>query len=591
MLPVIAPALKLRSGFGLIIVVFLLCAACAGCSARHAAVSASSCDVQPHAVRVLANLRYGSAGDLKTLDLFVPEHRAGEPLVVFVHGGGWIGGDKRSYEHVGYAYARCGIAFASINYPLAPRARADVQADVVLQATHWLLAHAPLYGFASDRIFLMGHSAGAELVTLAALRRAPSTDKSGLHISGVIALDGFAYQPVADFPASRNLANLPGYYAAAFGADKARWPSYDVTHNIRGHEPAFVIVHGLDDTYVPAQDSQRLAHALTSAGITVTYLEPSGLDHNTVIGAMIHGPADPTAQTIQAFIFGNGSQPAIAAGQSRELGAAWAAGIPSPLASPSPRLPRPDHVVMVIEENHAFSSIIGNSQAPYMNKLANNGLLLTQSYAVTHPSQPNYVALFAGQINSNGDGCPERKVPANAPNLGSELIAAGFSFAGYSETMPRAGFTGCWAGFAKWSYARKHNPWVNFSNIPPASNQPFKALPKYENLPTLAIIVPNQAHDMHSGSIEDADEWLQKNLGALIDWSATHNTLFILTWDEDDREESNHIPTIFVGPMVKTGRYDAHVDHYGVLRTLEDMYGLTPTANARNAPGMTGWWR
>lgn len=255
-----------------------------------------------------------------------------------------------------------------------------------------------------------------------------------------------------------------------------------------------------------------------------------------------------------------------------------------------PRLPRPDHVIIIIEENHSRSGIIGNREAPYMNELAGRGALFTQSYAITHPSAPNYIALFSGQTDTNGDGCPAAGFDKAAPNLGAELIAARYTFAGYSETMPRAGYEGCSYGFGVSSYARKHNPWVNFSNVPPESNQPLDALPPYDRLPTVSFIVPNLAHDMHSASIGDADEWLRARVKPLIDWAMTHNSLVILTWDEDDRGENNRIPTIFFGPMVKRGSYDNRIDHYSVLRTVEDMYGLPHAGHSSEARQITECW-
>lgn len=562
----------------------------ASCGSQQAA-NTSPCDAQPHNVTAVKDLRYGPDANFNGLDLYLPAQRAGEPLVVFVHGGGWVAGDKGSYGHMGYALARCGIAFANINYPLAPHTRANAQADAVINATQWLRARAPIYGYAADHVFMMGHSAGAELVTLAVLRAQKSTNNVPSGVSGVIALDGLAYSPAVDFAGSQRPPDLPRHYAAAFGPTRTQWQQFDVSRGIHGHEPPFVIVHGLDDTYAPVADSQRLADTLGRAGDAVTFLQPSGRDHNTVIVAIADDPGDPTARTIERFIFSNGARPASAHRRSKSFWNAFAGSIASAASKPSGKLPRPDRVVIIVEENHSFSSIIGNSKAPYLNQLAKRGALFTQSFAITHPSAPNYIALFSGQTNNNGDDCPERGVPTDAPNLGGELIAAGLTFTGYSETMPRAGFTGCFAGFAAWSYARKHNPWVNFNSVPTSDNQPFSALPQFKNLPTVAFIIPNQAHDMHSASIEDGDTWLQHNVGALIDWSATHNTLVIVTWDEDDGEESNHIATIFVGAMIKSGRYDKRIDHYSVLRTLEDMYGLPHVGNSKTAAAISDCWR
>src|SRR5574340_459573 len=115
---------------------------------------------------------------------------------------------------------------------------------------------------------------------------------------------------------------------------------------------------------------------------------------------------------------------------------------------------RPAHVVIVIEENKSFSTIIGNPDAPYLNQLVKQGLLFTDAHAIMHPSQPNYVALFAGSTHRlTDDSCPH---DLSGPNLASELLAKKLSFAEYSEDMPVAGFTGCSA--SNGLYRRKHNP-------------------------------------------------------------------------------------------------------------------------------------
>src|SRR5437660_12829449 len=92
----------------------------------------------------------------------------------------------------------------------------------------------------------------------------------------------------------------------------------------------------------------------------------------------------------------------------------------------------PDHVVLVIEENHGYSEIIGSSQAPYINSLASQGALMTNSFALTHPSEPNYLDLFSGSNQGvTDDSCPVG--PFSTPNLGRGLINAGRTFGGYSE--------------------------------------------------------------------------------------------------------------------------------------------------------------
>ena len=262
--------------------------------------------------------------------------------------------------------------------------------------------------------------------------------------------------------------------------------------------------------------------------------------------------------------------------------------------SAQPPLPKPDHVVIVIEENHAFGQIIDSPAAPYLNALARKGALLTHSYAVTHPSQPNYIALFAGTFDGvNGNVCP---MSLTGPNLSSTLARAGQSFIGYSEDLPAVGAIDCIAG----AYARKHNPWVNWQSasantVPAAQNRPLTDFPTdFSTLPTVSIIVPNQQNDMHDGSdpdrIQRGDQWLQARLERYVDWAQTHNSLLIITWDEDNGKSENHIATILVGPMVRAGRYPEQTNHYGLLRTVTDMYGAQPVGLSRQASPLTTMW-
>jgi phosphatidylinositol-3-phosphatase len=255
--------------------------------------------------------------------------------------------------------------------------------------------------------------------------------------------------------------------------------------------------------------------------------------------------------------------------------------------STSLTLPRPDHVVIVIEENKRFSQIIGNPDAPYINSLAKQGALFTRSYAITHPSEPNYLALFSGNTQGvTDDSCPHI---LKSDNLGSRLCNANLTFGSLSESMPSIGFTDCTYGL----YARKHNPCVNWQgiNIPASANMPFTAFPKdLSQLPTVSLVIPNMVNDMHNGTIHDGDVWLRNNLDSYIQWAKSHKSLFILTWDEDDDGGDNKIATVFVGSMVKPGVYDQHISHYSILKTILNMYGLAPLGLSKSAKAITGIW-
>jgi hypothetical protein len=177
-------------------------------------------------------------------------------------------------------------------------------------------------------------------------------------------------------------------------------------------------------------------------------------------------------------------------------------------------VPRPDHVVIVMFENTAQTSIIGNSQAPYFNQLATTGANFTNSFAIEHPSEPNYLDLFSGSNQGvTDDSCPHT---FSTPNEGAQLIAAGLTFTGYSEDLPSAGSTVCASGL----YARKHNPWVNFSNVPATANQPFSAFPTdLTQLPTVSWVVPNLCDDIHDCSIATGDAWLKAHLDSYVQWA------------------------------------------------------------------------
>jgi PKD repeat protein len=254
----------------------------------------------------------------------------------------------------------------------------------------------------------------------------------------------------------------------------------------------------------------------------------------------------------------------------------------------SSSIPHYDHVVIVIEENTSQSTVIGNSAAPYINSLAVAGANFTQSFAITHPSQPNYLALFSGSTQGTTDDTCPQSFAAN--NLGNQLITAGFTFAGYSETMPSNGYTGCTSGTS--GYARKHNPWSDFTDLAASTNLMYTSFPTdFTTLPTLSFVIPNLCDDMHDCSLTTGDTWLKNNLDAYVTWAKTHNSLLIVTWDEDDSTTTaNQVATIFVGANVKTGNYSETINHYSVLRTLENMYGLAALGSAATATPITDVW-
>lgn len=255
-------------------------------------------------------------------------------------------------------------------------------------------------------------------------------------------------------------------------------------------------------------------------------------------------------------------------------------------ASAPAGVPAPRHIVIVVMENHSYGEIIGNPAAPFINGLAAQGALFTRSFAVTHPSEPNYLALFSGSTHGiTDDSCPHT---LNGRNLGAGLATAGKSFTAYSEDLPAAGSPVCASG----GYARKHAPWTNFPNVPASDSQPFSAFPALDPaaLPTVSWVIPNLCHDMHDCGVATGDAWLRDHLGLYAQWAGSHRSLLIVTWDEDDLTAGNHIATIFAGQCVKPGRYGQQISHYNVLATIEAAYGLPRDGHAASAAPITGIW-
>jgi acid phosphatase len=137
---------------------------------------------------------------------------------------------------------------------------------------------------------------------------------------------------------------------------------------------------------------------------------------------------------------------------------------------------------------------------------------------------------------------------------------------------------------------RKHNPIANWKELA-ALNQPFSAFPAdYSQLPTVSFVIPDQRNDMHDGSIAQGDAWLKQSIERYAQWAMAHNSLLIVTWDEDDGSSNNRIATIFVGEMVKPGQYKPRIDHYGLLHMVEELYGLPLLNESVKVQVIQGVW-
>lgn len=222
-----------------------------------------------------------------------------------------------------------------------------------------------------------------------------------------------------------------------------------------------------------------------------------------------------------------------------------------------------DHIVVVIEENHGFdglnsganSGLINDPDAPFINSLAKNGRLFTNAHAMTHPSQPNYLALFSGSTQGVRD---DKKHSFNTSNLAVQLENSGLSFTGFAESPA----------------VSKHNPWESFSNAQHLGADLSKFPGDFNKLPTVSFVSPNLDNDMHDGTVAEADKWLKDNLGSYADWAKTHNSLLIVMTDEDDHTQNNRIPVIVYGDGIKSSQNAQAINTIGVLHGIEKELGL-----------------
>jgi hypothetical protein len=243
-------------------------------------------------------------------------------------------------------------------------------------------------------------------------------------------------------------------------------------------------------------------------------------------------------------------------------------------------------------ENREYTSVIGSASAPYVNGLAGRFGLATAAYAAAHPSLPNYLDLIAGTTFGITSDCTDCSVDGQV--LSDQLDAAGISWTAYAEGLPSPCFGG---PSAAGGYAKKHNPWVYVRHLVASTSQcgrvrPFSAFAVDlggPSPPAFAWVSPNLCHDGHDCSTAAADSWL----GSFIDpvlgsaWYAAGGVI-IVTWDEGDSSTGccgsaagGHVATLVLSGRTHPGaRMATPVDHAGVLRSIEDLYGVGHLADA-----------
>jgi hypothetical protein len=255
--------------------------------------------------------------------------------------------------------------------------------------------------------------------------------------------------------------------------------------------------------------------------------------------------------------------------------------------SPSGNIPAFSHVFIIMMENEAIDQILGNTNAPYINSLAQQHAVAANYYGITHPSLPNYIAAISGDTQGITSNCTDCFV--SAPNISDQIEAAGKTWKAYMESMPSP----CFVGDSGSLYRQKHNPFIYFDNI---RNNParcanivpfsqFDADLQANALPDYIWITPNMCNSMHDCSLETGDTWLQTWVSKILASPAwQQNDVLFLTFDESNPSDDSgccvyavggHILTMVISPLAKPA-YQSQIayDHYSLLRTIEQAWGL-----------------
>jgi len=274
------------------------------------------------------------------------------------------------------------------------------------------------------------------------------------------------------------------------------------------------------------------------------------------------------------------------------MAACKGAGTIAPVSGGGGPVPLMGHVIVVVEENTDYSSVIGSSSMPYLNGLAQQYALATQYYAVTHPSIGNYFMMTVGKIITNNDSY---STVVSDDNIIRHLIAAGKTWKSYAEDLPSVGYTGGDVG----NYARKHNVIALLSDVVNDSAQRNNLVPFTQfatdlaggHLPAYSFVAPNLCNDAHDCSLATADQWLQTNIDPLVK-NATfqQDGLLVIVFDEAGSDNTNgggHVPCVIVSPKAKRGYEGAGVyEHQSLLRLTAEALGVTPPNAAATAPDM-----
>jgi acid phosphatase len=254
--------------------------------------------------------------------------------------------------------------------------------------------------------------------------------------------------------------------------------------------------------------------------------------------------------------------------------------------------PVPQHIVLVVEENHNYSDTANPANMPYLNSLAARYSKATQMYANTHPSIGNYFELATGNIITNNDWFSES--PLLVDNIGKRLTDAGKTWKVYAEDLPSVGYTGPGVG----NYAKSHNPFA-YLNENPNHIVPFSQFNEdlsNNTLPNFSFVIPNLINDAHDGTLAQADSWLKTNINPILSHPTFRTDgLLIVTFDEASTDSTNgggNVLTVFAGRSVKQNyNSTTFYQHQSLLRLIAKDLSVGYPGDAASAPDMDEFFK
>ena len=250
------------------------------------------------------------ADKLQTLDVYSPKNAKKLPVVFWIHGGGWQTGDKTNVQIKPKVFVDKGFVFVSTNYRLLTSVDMATIVRDVAKSIRWVHEHIAEHGGDPKRLFIMGHSAGAQLTALICTddRYLKAEGLSLAIIKGCVPVDGDTYDVPAMIETAetrRRVHRQPqakNGHREKFGNDPAKHRDFSaVTHVTKDKGiPPFLIMHVAEHPDTSAQ-AQRLANVLTSAGVTVRVFGAQESNHNK-INADLGLPDDPGTKALFEFV-------------------------------------------------------------------------------------------------------------------------------------------------------------------------------------------------------------------------------------------------------------------------------------------------